>query len=293
MTVNESSGTRPALGVGIGWRDEIDVVVEQLPGVAWVEVVAENICPEHLPTSIRLLRDRRVPVIPHGVALGLGGADTPDMARVDRLARVASALDAPLVTEHVAFVRSGGMEAGHLLPVPRTREALKVIAENVRIAQQELPVPLALENIAPLFAWPEDELSEAQFLTELTDRTGVGLLVDVANLYTRQINLGVDAAAEIAALPMERISYVHVAGGRLVDGVWHDTHEHPLSRPVLELLAELCGRMKPPGVLLERDGNYPPPHELAGELEMIRKALQGSAAESPVPPALPVLPASG
>ncbi|WP_424887252.1 DUF692 domain-containing protein [Streptomyces sp. XH2] len=290
--MDEPYGTWPALGVGIGWRDEIDIVVEHLPGVEWIEVVAENICPEHLPTSIRLLRERQVPVIPHGVALGLGGADTPDTARLERLARVATALDAPLVTEHVAFVRSGGMEAGHLLPVPRTREALEVIAENVRIAQQELPVPLALENIAPHFAWPEDELSEAQFLAELADRTGVGLLVDVANLYTRQVNLGLDAAAEIAALPTEMISYVHVAGGRLIDGVWYDTHEHPLSHPVLELLAELCGRMKPPGVLLERDGNYPPPRELAGELEMIRKVLQGNAAERPRPPALPALPAS-
>ncbi|MFF7019893.1 DUF692 domain-containing protein [Streptomyces klenkii] len=275
MMVGESSGIWPALGVGIGWRDEIDFVVEQLPGVEWVEVVAENICPDHLPTSIRLLRERAVPVIPHGVALGLGGADVPDKARLERLARVAVALDAPLVTEHLAFVRSEGLESGHLLPVPRTREALDVITENVRIAQQELPAPLALENIAPHFAWPEDELSEAQFLTELADRTGAGLLIDVANLYTRQVNLGSDAAAEIAALPMEAISYVHVAGGRLIDGVWYDTHEHPLSQPVLELLAELCGRMTPPGVLLERDGNYPPPRELAGELEIIREVWQG------------------
>ncbi|PAU50008.1 DUF692 domain-containing protein [Streptomyces albireticuli] len=270
-----SSGAWPTLGVGIGWRDEIDVVVEQLPGVEWVEVVAENISPDRLPPSIRLLRARGLPVVPHGVALGLGGAGLPDKARLDRLARLAGALDAPLVTEHLAFVRSGGTEAGHLLPVPRSREALGVIAENVRVAQRELPVPLALENIAPHFAWPEDELTEAQFLAELADRTGVGLLVDVANLYTGQVNLGVDAAAEIAALPVEAIAYAHVAGGRLIDGVWHDTHTHPLSPPVLELLAELCGRARPPGVLLERDGNYPPPRALSAELEAIRQVLRG------------------
>lgn len=265
----------PALGVGLGWREEIDVVVEQLPGVEWVEAVAENICPEHLPASIRLLRERGVPVVPHGVALGLGGAELPDRAGLARLARVAGALGAPLVTEHLAFVRSGGMEAGHLLPVPRTREALGVIAENVRIAQQELPVPLALENIAAHFAWPEDELTETEFLTELVERTGVGLLVDVANLHTRRVNLGSDARAEVADLPVEAIAYVHVAGGRLIDGVWYDSHEHPVSQPILELLADLCGRMAPPGVLLERDGNYPPPRRLAGELEAIRQVVQG------------------
>lgn len=36
------------------------------------------------------------------------------------------ALPAPLVSEHIAFVRAGGTEAGHLLPVPRTPDALDV-----------------------------------------------------------------------------------------------------------------------------------------------------------------------
>lgn len=36
------------LGVGIGWRPEIAEAVERLPGLDWVEVVAENICPGHL-----------------------------------------------------------------------------------------------------------------------------------------------------------------------------------------------------------------------------------------------------
>ncbi|MFI9723973.1 DUF692 domain-containing protein [Streptomyces sp. NPDC052396] len=279
-------GSWPGLGVGIGWREEIDVVVEQLPGVEWVEVVAEHICPDELPVSIRLLRERGVPVVPHGVGLGLGGAEPPQRARLARLARAAGALSAPLVTEHLAFVRSGGLEAGHLLPVPRTRETLRVITENVRIAQQELPVPLALENIAALFSWPGDELTEAQFLAELVERTGVGLLLDVANLYTGRINLGVDVPAELDRLPLEAIAYVHVAGGRLDGGIWHDTHEHPLSEPVLELLAELCARTVPPGVLLERDGNYPPPGELAAELAVITGVV-GARASAPGPWAHP------
>ena len=66
------------------------------------------------------LRERGVPVIPHGVRLSLGGAEPLDPARVAHLAACAEALDAPLVSEHVAFVRAGGREAGHLLPVPRT-----------------------------------------------------------------------------------------------------------------------------------------------------------------------------
>jgi len=66
-------------------------------------------------------------------------------------------VDAPLVSEHVAFVRAGGLEAGHLLPVPRSSEALEVLTAHVRTVQAELDVPLALEPIATLFDWPDDE----------------------------------------------------------------------------------------------------------------------------------------
>lgn len=113
------------LGTGIGWRPAIAEAVEAMAGIEWVEVVAENVCPGHLPDSLLRLRERGVAVVPHGVGLGLGGAERPDPVRLAALAERAEALGSPLVTEHIAFVRAGGertasrgLEAGHLLPVP-------------------------------------------------------------------------------------------------------------------------------------------------------------------------------
>jgi uncharacterized protein (UPF0276 family) len=269
------------LGTGIGWRPEIADAVERMPGIDWVEAVAENVCPGHLPESLRRLRARGVTVIPHGVSLGLGGADRPDESRLTALAERAEALGAPLVTEHIAFVRAGGaltvsplLEAGHLLPVPRTRDALDVLCENVRIAQDALPVPLAVENIAALISWPGEEMTEGQFLYELADRTGVRLLIDVANLHTNQVNRGEDPAKALAELPLEAIAYVHVAGGFERDGVWHDSHAHAVPEPVLDILTDLASRVSPPGVLLERDENFPEPGVLEGELKAIRGAVE-------------------
>ncbi|MET9690420.1 DUF692 domain-containing protein [Streptomyces sp. NPDC006514] len=263
------------LGVGIGWRPEIADAVERLSGLDWVEVVAENVCPGHLPESLLRLRERGTRVVPHGVSLGLGGADRPDPAKLAALGERAVALGAPLVTEHIAFVRTSSpvLEAGHLLPVPRTRDALDVLCANVRIAQDALPVPLALENIAALFSWPGEELTEGQFLTELVERTGVRLLIDVANLHTNRVNRGEDPAAVLGAIPLEALAYVHVAGGIERGGVWHDTHAHPVPPVVLDLLAELRSRVEPAGVLLERDDDFPPEAELAGELAAIRAVV--------------------
>ncbi|MEU5538847.1 DUF692 domain-containing protein [Streptomyces sp. NPDC020362] len=280
------------LGTGIGWRPEIADAVERMPGIDWVEVVAENVCPGHLPDSLLRLRERGVTVIPHGVSLGLGGADRPDEGRLAALAERAEALGAPLVTEHIAFVRAGGaltaspgLEAGHLLPVPRTRDALDVLCENVRIAQEALPVPLALENIAALFSWPGEGMTEGQFLAELVERTGVRLLIDVANLHTNHVNRGEDPDEALARLPLEALAYVHVAGGYERDGVWHDSHAHPVPGPVLDILTGLASRVAPPGVLLERDEDFPAPDELEKELEAVREAVAGgraARAERPV-----------
>ncbi|MGW4753172.1 DUF692 domain-containing protein [Streptomyces chartreusis] len=274
------------LGTGIGWRPEIADAVERMPGIDWVEAVAENVCPGHLPESLVRLRERGVTVIPHGVSLGLGGAERPDAGRLAALAERVEALGSPLVTEHIAFVRAGGaltaspmLEAGHLLPVPRTRDALDVLCENVRIAQDALPVPLAVENIAALISWPGEEMTEGQFLYELADRTGVRLLIDVANLHTNHVNRGEDPAKALAELPLEAIAYVHVAGGFERDGVWHDSHAHPVPQPVLDVLTDLASRVSPPGVLLERDENFPEPAELERELGAIRGALKKGAAE--------------
>jgi uncharacterized protein (UPF0276 family) len=183
-------------------------------------------------------------------------------------------LDAPLVSEHIAFVRAGGTEAGHLLPVPRTRDALDVLVDNVLLAQAQLPVPLALEPIAALFEWPEDEMDEATFLTELLDRTGAWLLLDVANVYANATNRGAAPGALLARLPLERISYVHIAGGAEHDGLYHDTHTDPVPPEVLALLSELSALHHLPAVLLERDGHYPPEAQLRTELDAVAHAAR-------------------
>src|SRR5262249_43963175 len=172
-------------------RPPIAGMIADLPGLRFVEVVAESIpVSGAVSPALGALRDAGVSVVPHGVRLSLGGAEPPDRRRLRHLAGCAERLRAPLVSEHVAFVRAGGVEAGHLLPVPRTREALEVLVANVRLAQAELPVPLALENIAALLDWPDPELSEVDFLTELLDRTGALLLLDLANLYSTAPNAG-------------------------------------------------------------------------------------------------------
>ena len=277
------------LGLGLGWRHALAAVPLRRDHLGFLEVVAEAVpTGRPLPPALAAARRRGVQVVPHGVRLSLGGADRPDPARLAHLATLADRLDAPLVSEHVAFVRAGGREAGHLLPVPRTRLALDVLVHNVTEAMAGLPVPLALEPIATLFEWPDAELDEAAFLAELLDRTGALLLLDVANVWVNARNAGSDPMALIEALPLDRLAYVHVAGGTERSGLYHDTHTHPVPAGVLELLGRLADRVDIPGVMLERDGDFPPTEELDCELDAIRAAAHPTGGTPPVriPPPL-------
>jgi uncharacterized protein (UPF0276 family) len=94
----------------------------------------------------------------------------------------------------------------------------------------------------------------------------------VANLYANARNRRHDPAAQLDRLPLERVAYVHVAGGSEHDGIYHDTHTAAVPPAVFDLVAQLCARRRPPALMLERDGDYPPAEQLRAELDAIAAA---------------------
>ncbi len=265
--------TSLSLGLGIGWRSPLALLIDRRPDLGFIELTHEDFPLDRpLPAPIIALQHRGTRIIPHGLTLNLGGADRPCRDHLRALAAQAQRVHAPLLSEHICFVRSDGVESGHLMPVPRTKAMLNILTENIKEAMDALPVPLALENIATLFEWPGAEMDEADFLAELLHRTDAMLLLDVENLYANSTNHGFDAIKFLDAAPVERIAYVHVAGGTEKDGVYHDTHAHAIPKGVLDLLSELSRRAHLPGVMLERDDQLTPAAPINGELDAIASA---------------------
>ncbi|MGB7157099.1 MAG: DUF692 domain-containing protein [Tepidisphaeraceae bacterium] len=272
-----SAATPAHLGLGIGWRPEIALTIDRRRDLGFVEITAEHFPGAQVPPAIDRLRERGLAVIPHGISLSLGGAEPVDRDRVRALGDLAKRVGAPLVSEHIAFVRAGGIESGHLLPVSRTRAGLEVVVENVKVARDLLPVPLALENISILFDWPGAEMAEAEFVTEILERTDSLLLLDIANVWANAKNLGGEERALLRDLPLNRLAYVHVGGGEERDGVYHDTHAAPVPAGVFDLVESLCTLTHPPGVMIERDDDFPPDWELEAELDRLARAVQAGA----------------
>jgi uncharacterized protein len=210
------------------------------------------------------------PLIPHGLDLSLGSAEGIDRAYLRKLAALVQRLDPPWWSEHIAFTRAGGVEIGHLTPLPYTREALDVLCRNVAEARVAIEAPLVLENIAYLQAVPGSEMSEADFLAEVVERTDCGLLLDVTNLHANALNHGYDALAYLARLPLERVVQLHFVGGHWEQDVLIDSHSRPTPPDVWALVDAVLARAPVRGAVLERDENLPPFAELVDELEQAR-----------------------
>ncbi len=280
----------PKLAAGLGFREEIAADLLRAPkSVDFVEVVAESCFVKPSARREALAVSEIWPVIPHGVKLSLGCAEGIEKDRAKSLGTFAKDLRAPFISEHVAFVRSGTREIGHLTGLPFTRTALQVVARNVAQARKHLPdVPLLLENIAWTFQWPDQEMTEPDFYQEIAAQTGCPLLLDVGNLYANAVNSGHDPITFAKQFPLDRVAMMHLAGGILEDAFYFDDHAHAVSHTVFDLVQAILAITGPVPILIERDANFPPFGELAGEVTLCRQLLRQT--ETPPKDVVPVDP---
>lgn len=257
---------------GLGWRPELAAsVFAHLDRVDVVEVIADDWldASRRDRDALRLLA-RTVPVLLHGTGLGLASTEPVDRRRLEKLARLIDYVQPEAWSEHLAFVRAGGVEIGHLAAPPRTRATIDGLVRNVRLARSITRVTPMLENIATLIDPPLSDLGESAFVREAIRACNTSLLLDLHNLHANAANFRV-AIDLFDDLP---IGYVHLAGGRMWHGRILDDHLHATPGPVFALLGDLASRRDEPlTVVLERDGRYPPFAELLAELDRAREVL--------------------
>jgi uncharacterized protein len=253
---------------GLGWRAELGAgILANLDRIDVIEVLAEELfdASRAQQRALRFLRSH-VPIVLHATSLGLASPEPVHPRRLDALARVIDWLEPELWSEHLAFVRAGGREVGHLAAPPRNDATLEGLARNVAAAARVTGARPCLENVASLIEPPLSTYSEESWLHAVVAETGCELLLDLHNLYANAHNFGFDASEVVRSLPAPRL--VHIAGGRRIEGDRVlDDHLHAVPAGVYELLACVQGEAT---VILERDGNYPSIAELLAELDAAR-----------------------
>ncbi len=272
--MNTKMNTKMNPKLGIGWRPQLALSISRRSDIEFVEIVAENYMQTQLPKALLELKDRGVEIIPHCISLSPGGSKLPDIKRVRKIDRLAKQCGAKIVSDHLCFVRAAGIESGHLLPVPRSQKALKVIIDNINFIKSNLGLPFAIENIASLCQWENSEFDEASFFAEVLEETDSLMLLDLSNLYANSVNFKFEAHEYLKKLPLHRLAYIHIAGGSYKAGLYHDTHADPVKDEVFELLARVSEMTSIKKVMLERDGNFnaAAASDLNAELDRIKNA---------------------
>ena len=267
-------------GVGLGLRwDFLDEVVEgPALGIPFFEVSPENYMRRGgwYPAALEQVRER-YPIVTHGLTLSLGGVQPPPADYLTELRREIERLRSPWHSDHLCFSTAGARVLHDLLPLAFSRENVARVSDRLRRVQDQLGVPMAMENIS-WYAHPgKPELPEAEFITAILERSGAGLVLDVNNVYVNAENHGFDPKRFIAGLPLERVVQIHVAGHtRFDDGFIIDTHGASVIDPVLDLLDFVIERTGPLPVLLERDNDVPPLADLLQEITRIDGVYQAA-----------------
>lgn len=274
---------QPWHGAGLGLRRELipalrDALAHErtngaLDGLSFVELAPENWAGEGGPQArfVQALSER-LPIVAHGLCLNLGGYAPLDMNLLADVKALMKRLRMPFYSEHLAWTADDG-NLYDLMPLPFNAEAVRHVAARIRQVQDALECHIGIENVSTYVGSPLDEMSEVEFLQAVLAEADCALHLDVNNVYVNSVNHGFDARDYIAALPADRLAYIHVAGHlKERADLLIDTHGADVIDPVWALLdhAYACHGVRP--TLLERDFNIPPLPKLMREVRQIGSA---------------------
>ncbi len=267
-------------GAGVGLKAEhFDDILGGAKGAQWFEVHAENyMCaggqPHHYLTRIR----ENYPLSIHGVGLSIGAECGIDPVHLARLKTVCDRYQPGLVSEHLAWSTHTVGYLNDLLPVPYTHDVLQRVCVHIDQIQNSLGRQILLENPSTYLQFEASEMDEVTFITEVSKRSGCGLLLDVNNVYVSATNHGYCASDYLMRFPVAAVQELHLAGfGEDVDDggarLLIDSHDAPIAQAVWALLETTLMLTGPKPILIERDSNLPPWSVLVLEAKMANDYL--------------------
>jgi uncharacterized protein (UPF0276 family) len=271
-------------GVGIGLRRAHFEALEQLDPqrLDWLEFVPENFVGRGGVYARALAACReRWPLVPHGVSLSIGGPDSLETPYLAGLRRLLHSLGVAYYSDHLCYCSIEREQFYDLLPLPWSDAAADYAGARGAWLQDHLQLPVALEHVTTYGRMPGSHLTEGDFVARALASGGLGLVLDVNNVYLDAVNHGHDPWTLLASLPLERVRHVHLAGHRRDGRFLLDSHDGPVAEPVWALYEQLLTQIGPVPTLIEWDAQIPALEVVLQEVERARASLARAAAMAP------------
>lgn len=269
---------------GVGYKPpHFAAILSEPSDVRWLEIHAENYMGAggRPLAQMRALRERFAMSV-HGVGLSIGGEGPLDADHLMRLKHLCDWLKPASFSEHLAWSGHDGAFLNDLLPLPYTTATLNRVCDHIDQVQEVLGRRMLLENPSTYVAFAETTMDEVAFLTEVAQRTGCGLLLDVNNVFVSATNQCFDPKGYIRRFPLHLVGEIHL-GGHEADEADHgmplliDAHGAAVADPVWALYAETLALAGPKPTLIEWDNEVPDWPVLAAEAARAAAVLQGVA----------------
>ncbi len=266
--------------VGIGYRKDFadEFLQSEILKPAFIEVAPENWIDVggYWKKQFHKVLEK-YPLFTHGLSLSIGSPDELDFDFLRKVKIFLKETNATIYSEHLSYAKCDNAHLYDLLPIPFTHDAVKHVAERIKVIQELLERKIAIE-IVSYYTPVAPEMSEIEFINAILNEADCELLLDVNNVYVNSFNHQYNAKEFIDQLPMDKVSYIHMAGHEKVsDTLIIDTHGQAIIDPVYDLFDYTMQRLKRDvPVLLERDFNFPEMQELQNEITRLNAIKQSA-----------------
>ena len=172
--------------VGLGWRPELAAgILANLGRIDVIEAIADDYFDS--PKRVRALKTlaAQSSVVLHGIALGMASTSLVDPKRLASMARLVEQIRPESWSEHLAFVRAGDIEIGHLAAPPRTSSTIDATAQNLDCARRIFGSLPLVENIATLIDPPASSFDEPEWLSRTAAASGRRVACSICIICTR------------------------------------------------------------------------------------------------------------
>ena len=303
----KTNKVKPSVSVGVGLRyqhyqDVINSVNNQTTEnqVDFIEVHAENFYAKGgLVLSLLEEVSESYGVSIHGTSLGLASKIIPNEA-INAFKTLINKINPILVSDHASFSwgenilnkkgeNIGTQHSGDLLPFVYNQENLNYFCQNVERIQQAIGRQLLIENLSSYINLGGHSMSEFEFLQQVCQVTGSGLLLDINNIYVNSFNDQSEDPLEtiissISEIDQSLVKEIHLAGCSIPNSgdMMIDDHSQQVNDTVWQAYAHAINKFGLIPTLIEWDNDLPPWSKLSQEANKARTiAVNSTLAGNP------------